>query len=132
MSRLIGFLLITIVAVGCATKLERARNNLQGTWRIEKVLEDGQDITSSYLSNRVNYRITFGGDNEFTERYLLFAGGDEVSVSGNWDFSNNAEQLTLSDGNQSRIYEVNQIDEGVLNVTDRTTSDTRQIEFRPN
>lgn len=126
------FALVIMVGVGCATKLERARNNLQGTWRINKVLEDGQDITSSYLSNRVNYRITFGGDNEFTERYLLFAGGDEVSISGNWDFSNNAEQLTLSDGNQSRIYEVNQIDEGILDITDRTTSATRQIEFRPN
>ena len=126
------FALVMMVGVGCATKLERARNNLQGTWRINKVLEDGQDITSSYLSNRVNYRITFGGDNEFTERYLLFAGGDEVSISGNWDFSNNAEQLTLSDGNQSRIYEVNQIDEGILDITDRTTSATRQIEFRPN
>ena len=132
MSRIIVFALVIMVGVGCATKLERARNNLQGTWRINKVLEDGQDITSSYLSNRVNYRITFGGDNEFTERYLLFAGGDEVSISGNWDFSNNAEQLTLSDGNQSRIYEVNQIDEGILDITDRTTSATRQIEFRPN
>lgn len=132
MSRVIVFMLVMMVGVGCATKLERARNNIQGTWRIDKVLEDGQDITSNYLSNRVNYRITFGGDNEFTERYLLSAGGDEVSISGNWDFSNNAEQLTLSDGNQSRIYEVNQIDEGILDVTDRTTSATRQIEFRPN
>ena len=132
MSRVVAFLLVMMVSAGCATKLERARNNIQGTWRIDKVLENGQDITTAYLSNRVNYRITFDGDNGFQERYLLFAGGDEVNVSGTWDFSNNAEQLTLADGNQSRIYQVDRLEEGVFNVTDRTTNNARQIEFRPN
>lgn len=132
MTRVVAFMLVMMVSVGCATKLERARNNIQGTWRIDKVLENGQDITTAYLSNRVNYRITFDGDNGFQERYLLFAGGDEVNVSGTWDFSNNAEQLTLADGNQSRVYQVDRLEEGVFNVTDRTTNNARQIEFRPN
>lgn len=132
MRRVVAFLLIVIVSVGCATKLEQARSNIQQTWRIDTVFQNGQDITVSYKSTRVNYRITFNKDNDFQESYQLSAGGDEVSVSGTWDFSDGVSRLTMVDNNQTRIYQVDKLDEDNLNLSDLGANSDLMIQYVPN
>lgn len=132
MRKSIFFLMVVMIGVGCATKEEQARTNIQGTWRIDKVFEDGQEVTTAYLSTRANYRITFDGNNGFVEVYQQFAGGDDVTVVGTWSFSDKATQLILADNNQSRVYRIEKIDEDELNVTDQGSSNDRMIEFVPN
>lgn len=132
MKKVIGIVLVVVLAVGCATKIEQARNNIQRMWRIDKVFENGQDVTSSYTSTRANYRIYFDGDNTFEEVYQQFAGGENVTVTGSWEFSDNASLLTLTSANQSRIYAIDKLDEDELNITDRSSNNERRIEFVPN
>lgn len=132
MRKSIFYVIVALVAVGCATALEQARTNIQGTWRIEKVIENGQEVTADYTSTRVNYRIAFDGNNGFVETYQQFSGGDEITISGAWDFSDKATQLILTDNNQSRIYTIDKLDDNELNLTDKTTTIDRQIEFVPN
>ena len=132
MKKYIVFLLVVMVGVGCATKEEQARTNIQRTWRISKVFENGQDVTSTYTSTRANYRITFDGNNGFVEVYQQFSGGDDVTITGSWDFSDKATQLILSDNNQTRVYRIEKIDEDELNITDQGSSNDRMIEFVPN
>lgn len=132
MRKTILFLMVVMVGVGCATKEEQARTNIQNTWRIDKVFENGQEVTSTYTSTRVNYRITFDGNNGFVEVYQQFSGGDNVTVAGSWSFSDKATQLILSDNNQARVYTIDKLDEDELNVTDQGSSNDRMIEFVPN
>ncbi|MCB9187103.1 MAG: lipocalin family protein [Flavobacteriales bacterium] len=132
MKRVALFLLVVMVSVGCATKIEKARKNIQGTWRIEAVVEDGQDVTAAYTATRVNYRISFDNDNGFVEVYQLSAGSDEVSIIGTWDFTNKAEQITLVDANQTRTFRVDKLDEDEFNVTDLGSSNDRMLRFVPN
>ena len=121
-----------MIVAGCATKEEQARTNIQRSWRIDKVFENGQEVTSSYTATRANYRIYFDGDNTFEEVYQQFSGGDNVTVTGIWEFSDNASLLTLTDNNQSRLYAIDKLDEDELNISDRNSNNDRKIEFVPN
>lgn len=131
MRGVVAFLLVTMITVGCATKVERARTDIQRTWRIEFVSENGQDVTEQYTSTRNNYRITFDNDNNFQEVYQQLVGGDEIAINGSWDFSDQATQLTLVDDNGTRIYQVDKLDEDELNVTDLSSNNDRMIQFVP-
>lgn len=132
MKKALGVLLVVMIAAGCATKEEQARTNIQRSWRIDKVFENGQEVTSSYTATRANYRIYFDGDNTFEEVYQQFSGGDNVTVTGIWEFSDNASLLTLTDNNQSRLYAIDKLDEDELNISDRNSNNDRKIEFVPN
>ena len=132
MKKALGVLLVVMIVAGCATKEEQARTNIQRSWRIDKVFENGQEVTSSYTATRANYRIYFDGDNTFEEVYQQFSGGDNVTVTGIWEFSDNASLLTLTDNNQSRLYAIDKLDEDELNISDRNSNNDRKIEFVPN
>ncbi|MFT5311053.1 MAG: hypothetical protein ACI8VL_001966 [Bacteroidia bacterium] len=131
MKQLIGLLMIAAIATGCATKDEKARTNLTQVWRVSKVLENGADVTSSYTNSRVTYRLSFDGNGSFLESYFPFSGAPQVSVSGTWFFSDGINKISLDDSNQSRIYQVDLLDEEHLNITDLGSSNERQIEFVP-
>jgi hypothetical protein len=131
MKNLSLFLLVVMIGVGCATNEEQARTDIQGTWKIDLVTENGQDVTSAYMSTRVNYRITFDGDNGFIEIYQQFVGGDNVVINGSWDFSDKATQLILTDNNQSRVFSIDKLDEDELNLTDQGSNDNRKLQLIP-
>ncbi|MGB0368336.1 MAG: hypothetical protein ACPGD8_02955 [Flavobacteriales bacterium] len=131
MKRLILLLMVAAIATGCATKQEQANTNLAQVWRISKVLENGDDITSSYTSNRITYRLSFNNSGSFLETYFPFSGAPEVSVSGSWFFSDGINKISLDDNHQSRIYQVDLLDEDNFNITDLGSSNERQIEFVP-
>lgn len=131
MKKLIGFLMIAAIATGCATKEEKARTNLTQVWRISKVLENGSDVTTSYKSTRISYRLSFDGNGSFFESYFPFSGANEISVSGSWFFSDGINKLSLDDNNQARIYQIDLLEEEKFNITDLGSSNERQIEFVP-
>ena len=131
MKKVAAFLLIVMVSVGCATKDEKARTNLTQVWRIAKVFQNGQNITTSYLENHVNYRISFSNNGTFLETYLPVDGGNEIAVSGTWVFSDGINKITLIDNNQSRVFQIDLLDEDNFNVTDLGSSNGRQFEFLP-
>jgi outer membrane lipoprotein-sorting protein len=131
MKRVAVLFLIVIVSIGCATKEEKARTNLTQVWRIAKVFQNGQNITMSYLENHVNYRISFSNNGTFLETYLPADGSSEISINGAWVFSDGINKITLTDNNQSRIFEIDLLDEDNFNVTDLGSSNGRQFEFLP-
>ena len=46
MKNLIAVLLVVMVSTGCATKDEKARNNIAQSWRISKVFQNENDVLS--------------------------------------------------------------------------------------
>ena len=135
MKSLLNNVLVIIVAgmivPGCATKDEKARDNIQGSWRIEFVSENGQEVTGEYTATLVNYRITFDNNSGFVERYQQTAGGDELIIDGTWTFTDNSTQLTLTSDGQNRFYRIEKLDEDELDVTDLGSSNERLIQLRP-
>lgn len=131
MKRLVAYLLVMFVVVGCATKAEKARTNIAQTWKISKVFQNGIDVTTTYMETRENYRISFTNGGTFQESYLLSVGGNPVNVSGSWVFSDGIRKVTLTDGNQTRVYEVDLLDENNFNITDLGSTNNREIQFIP-
>jgi hypothetical protein len=131
MKRTTVFLLALIMAVGCATKDEKARTNIAQTWKISKVFQNGSDVTTTYTETRQNYRISFTNGGTFQESYLVSTGGSEVNVSGSWVFSDGINKVTLTDGTQTRVYQVDLLDEDNFNITDLGSSNNREIQFVP-
>ena len=120
-----------MVAAGCATKDEKARTNIAQTWRISKVFQNGNDVTSSYTSSRIDYRLNYSNNGGFTESYYPFSGASQITNAGTWYFSDGVNKVSMEDNNQSRIYEVDLLDEDHYNITDLGSSNQRQIEFIP-
>lgn len=129
MKQFIGFLLVAAVATGCATKEEKARTNLTQVWMVQKVLENGNDVTTNFNNTQIGYRISFDNNGSFQETYS--SNSSPVSVNGTWFFSDGINKISLEDNNQSRIYQVDLLDEDNFNITDLGSSNDRQIEFVP-
>ena len=132
MIRAIAFLMVMVLAAGCATKDEKARTNIARTWRISKVFQNGSDVTTSYLDTHVDYKISFTNSGSFQEDYRPFSGGDLLTVTGTWDFSDGSSKITLVDNNRTRLFSVDALDEDNFNVTDLGSSTNREIQFIPN
>lgn len=120
-----------MVSAGCATKDEKARTNIARTWRITKVFQNGSDVTTTYLDTRQEYRLTFSNSGSFTESYRPFSGGNQINVSGTWVFSDGINKVTLTDANQTRVYQVDELSEDNFNITDLGSSSEREIQFVP-
>ena len=131
MKQIIGFFLVAAIVTGCATKEEKARTNLSQVWRISKVLQNGVDVTDSYTSTRIQYRISFSNGGGFVESFYSFSGADQTTTTGSWFFSDGITKLSLNNSNQSRIYQVDLLEEEVFNITDLGSTNERQIEFVP-
>lgn len=131
MRNFIAVLLVIMVSAGCATRDEKARNNISNTWRISKVFQNGNDVTESYLESRVDYRISFTRSGAFQENYAPFSGGEPISISGNWVFSDGINKITLTDANLTRVYQVDELSEDNFNITDQGSSNGREIQFVP-
>jgi hypothetical protein len=131
MNKAIAYFLVMLVVVGCATKAEKARTNIAQTWKISKVFQNGADVTTTYTETRENYRISFTNGGTFQESYLVSTGGNQVNISGSWVFSDGIRKVTLTDGNQTRVYEVDLLDENNFNITDLGSTNNREIQFIP-
>lgn len=131
MKKLVAILLVVMVSAGCATKDEKARNNISRTWKISKVFQNGSDVTDSYLDSHVEYRLRFTSSGSFEESYYPFSGGSQLKTSGTWVFSDGVNKVTLTGGNQTRVYEIDQLDEDNFNITDLGSSNNREIQFVP-
>jgi len=131
MRNLIAVLLVVMVSVGCATKDEKARTNISQTWIISKVFQNGNDVTSTYLDTRQEYRITFSNNGTFAESYRQFSGGAPINIPGTWVFSDGVNKVTLTDNNQTRVYQVDELEEDNFNITDLGSTNNREIQFVP-
>ena len=129
MRNLIAVLLVVMVSVGCATKDEKARKNIAQTWRVSMVFQDGNDVTSTYLATRLEYRLAISNNGTFTESYRPFSGSNLINVSGTWVFSDGINKVTLTDGNQTRVYQIDELGEDNFNITDLGSTNNLEILF---
>ncbi len=96
----LSLLAIALIASSCSKyedgpsfsllpKKERVTNN----WEVEKAMEDGQDVTSSYEQ----YELDLRKDNSatLTARYEGGAGAVVFETDGTWEFQNNKSDLKL-------------------------------------
>ncbi len=131
MRNLIGILLVVMVSAGCATKEEKARTNITRAWRISKVFLNGNDVTSTYLESKVEYSLTFSNSGSFAESYRPFSGTDVLNVSGIWAFSDGINKVTLTSSSQTRLYQIDELSQSNLNITDLDLSNNHEIQFVP-
>jgi len=131
MKKLVAILLVVIVSAGCATRDEQARNNISNNWRISKVFQNGTDVTESYLDTRADYRIKFNSSGSFEENYSPFSGATVENIFGTWVFSDGINKVTLTDNNQTRVYQIEELDKTVLNIKDLGSTNNREIQFVP-
>lgn len=124
-------LLALMVTAGCATKVEKAQENIARTWRISKVYQNEDDVTESYTESREEYRLTFKTNGTFTESYRPFSGADVLNVSGTWVFSDGINKITLTTSSQSRVYQIDALSATNLHITDLGSSNKLEILFVP-
>ncbi len=129
MKNLIAVLLVVMVSTGCATKDEKARNNIAQSWRISKVFQNENDVTVTYLDTRLEYRLSLSNNGTFTESYRPFSGSNLINISGSWVFSDGINKVTLTDGNQTRIYQIDELSEDNFNITDLGSTNNLEILF---
>lgn len=131
MKKFIVLLLIAAINTGCQTKLEKARTNIARTWKVSMVFEGGQDETATFLNTFGNYVIQFNSSGGFEETYDPFSNGDPLTITGTWSFSDGISKFTLTDGNQSRVYRIDLLDENHLNVTDLGSNNETELQLIP-
>ena len=129
MKNLIAVLLVVMVSTGCATKDEKARKNIAQSWRISKVFQNENDVTATYLDTRLEYRLSLSNNGTFTESYRPFSGSNLINISGSWVFSDGINKVTLTDGNQTRIYQIDDLSEDNFNITDLGSTNNLEILF---
>ena len=129
MKNLIAVLLVVMVSTGCATKDEKARKNIAQSWRISKVFQNENDVTVTYLDTRLEYRLSLSNNGTFTESYRPFSGSNLINISGSWVFSDGINKVTLTDGNQTRIYQIDDLSEDNFNITDLGSTNNLEILF---
>ncbi|HAP70464.1 MAG TPA: hypothetical protein DCR04_12210 [Flavobacteriales bacterium] len=129
MKNLIAVLLVVMVSTGCATKDEKARKNIAQSWRISKVFQNENDVTVTYLDTRLEYRLSLSNNGTFTESYRPFSGSNLINISGSWVFSDGINKVTLTDGNQTRIYQIDELSEDNFNITDLGSTNNLEILF---
>jgi len=129
MKNLIAVLLVVMVSTGCATKDEKARKNIAQSWRISKVFQNENDVTATYLDTRLEYRLSLSNNGTFTESYRPFSGSNLINISGSWVFSDGINKVTLTDGNQTRIYQIDELSEDNFNITDLGSTNNLEILF---
>jgi len=70
---------------------------VDNTWKIDKVLENGQDVTSAYNAILPGYTMEMKKDNTYTDNYT---GGS--ASTGKWAFDSKKESITMTpDGGSS-------------------------------
>ena len=131
MKKVLVFMLGVIISTGCATKLEQARTNITQSWQMSKVYENGQDVTVTFLVGLGDYRISFDNGGGFVETYYPFSGAALATVTGTWVFSDGINKITLTDNNQTRVYQIDRIDEDHFNLTDLGSNDNTELQLIP-
>ena len=96
------FVLLGLVLLGSCSKQSELTGNLTGTWYIYKLTlfnVDETTTTSRYLDTLSQYRITFTGGGQFTEKTVLNPSTthDTITNIGTWAFQSDYGQLTLTD-----------------------------------
>ena len=131
MKKAVVFLLVIMVGIGCATREEQARTNIVRTWKILRVFQNDLDVTNEYLDSHIDYRLSFDNNGNFSERYYPFNGSDLVTVTGTWLFTDGIDKLTLTDNNQSRVFQIDLLDKDNLTITNLSASSGRKFEMVP-
>ncbi|TNF26904.1 MAG: hypothetical protein EP314_05380 [Bacteroidetes bacterium] len=131
MKKAVAFLLVIMVGIGCATREEQARTNIVRTWKILRVFQNDLDVTNEYLDSHIDYRLSFDNNGNFSERYYPFNGSDLVTVTGTWLFTDGIDKLTLTDNNQSRVFQIDLLDKDNLTITNLSASSGRKFEMVP-
>jgi hypothetical protein len=131
MKRLLALAMVALVWGGCATKEETARTNLERSWRIDKVFENGSDVTTTYTSTHQQYRISFFSDGSYNETYYPYSGAPLADISGTWLFTDGIRKLTLNDNAQSRVFQIDKLEKNALNLTNLSSNNGRVFNFVP-
>ncbi|MGL5888752.1 MAG: lipocalin family protein [Bacteroidia bacterium] len=83
---------------GPSLSLRTKKARIVGQWEVEKVMENGVDVTSDYRAVVASETIEFKKDETFTASTTLTSlfGGATDSQSGTWAFAEDKEKVSSS------------------------------------
>lgn len=81
---------------GPTLSLATKKGRIVNTWKFEKVIANGQDVTSAYMTLWPDYSIEYKRDNTYIKSY----GGSSAYI-GTWDFDTKKENLILTPNGSS-------------------------------
>jgi hypothetical protein len=82
---------------GPTISLSPKKWRLDGTWKIEQVLENGQDVTSAYTTFIPNYTLQLKSDKTYTETYT----GSSSADVGTWSWNDSKKYLLMTPSGSS-------------------------------
>jgi hypothetical protein len=114
---------------GPAFSLRSKTERMSNTWRVEKAMENGSDVTSDFEQ----YQLQMLSDGGATLA-ALYTLGDltfEFQTSGTWSFENKSEDVRLDFENDAadRTYEILRLKEDELWL--REKGGTLELQLRP-
>ncbi len=84
-------------ADGPVFSLATKKGRVVNTWKMEKMIENGTDVTATLATFMANFSIEFKSDNTYLE-----TGGGSSAETGTWDFdSKKAYIVTTPNGSSS-------------------------------
>ena len=80
---------------GPTISLRSKKSRVVNKWAVDKVFNDGVDITATYLSYQQGFRIEFKDDGTFLQSWLQ--GNVNVNFTGDWKFNSDKTGLILTE-----------------------------------
>jgi hypothetical protein len=109
---------------GPTISLRTKSSRVVNTWSIDKVYNDGVDITTAYLSFQQDYKIEFKDDGTFVQSWLQ--GGVNVSYTGDWEFNSDKTGLKITENGVSSEWTILRLKNDELWVKETYTSGGQQ------
>jgi len=102
---------------------------LDGTWKIEQVLVNGQDVTTSYTSLFPNYTMELNSNNSYTKSY----GGSSADV-GTWAWNDSKKYLLMTPNSSSTAtnFEILKLKHNALWLSETDGNDVTETHYVPN
>lgn len=112
---------------GPTISLSSKKSRVVNVWEVEKVMDNGIDVTQAYLAFFPGFSIEMKKDNT----YIITYTGSSNATTGTWDFDSNKENLiTTPTGGTAQTAKINRLTGKELWVTETDGSDITEIHYK--
>jgi len=131
---LMSLAVFAFVFVGCkkyddgpTLSLASKKSRVVNTWTIEKITDNGIDVTQAYLALVPGYSMEMKKDNT----YIITVTGSSNAETGTWDFDSKKENLITTPSNgTAQTAKITRLKSSELWLTETDGSDVTEIHYK--
>ncbi len=113
---------------GPGISFRTAKNRLVNIWQIEKVYDNGTEVTNDFKSTFPNWTLEMTKDMDYTLSYSTFVG--TYKETGDWELLENGTKLNLrKDGTGTNVWKIKRLTSSELWATQQQ-SNGNTVEYR--